>query len=330
MVSPDSLSGEAIIMPNTLPPAIEAIATPAISPADVITLRRHYFADNAISLREGEELFTVAARVGDAGCREWYEFFSEAIGVLLIDQVQPHGYLSEENADWLIARIMQDDHVLLKSEFETLLKVMERAREVPDKLAAFALGLVKDIVISGDGTTITGEKHAPGVVTAADVAALRRTLFVASSEGFGAVTRAEADVLFDIADATAGADNDPIFDDLFARAIGNHLLSGLGRRAPERKEALRREAWLDERRPLGSGIAANLRGIVFGKRQSAPAPAAPVPVTEVVTSEEAAWLKSRIRRDHRISSAERRLLAFLRDEAAEMDPSLDAVIVEAG
>jgi hypothetical protein len=315
-------------MPKTLPSAIEAIATPAISPADVITLRRHYFADNAISLREGEELFAVAARIGDAGCPEWHQFFSEAIGVLLIDQVQPHGYLSDENADWFIARIMDDGHVLLKTEFETLLKVMERAREVPDRLAAFALGLVKEIVISGDGTSVTGERHAPGVVTAADVAALRRTLFVASSEGFGSVTRAEADVLFDIADATAGADNDPSFDDLFARAIGNHLLSGLGRSAPDRKEALRREAWLDERRPLGSGIVANLRGIVFGKREAPPTPAAAPVATNIVTSEEAAWLKTRIHYNGEVGSAERALLAFLRNEAAEIDPSLDAVIAE--
>jgi hypothetical protein len=313
-------------MPKTLPSKIDAIATPAISPADVITLRRHYFADNAISLREAEELFAIAARIGDAGCREWHEFFSEAIGVLLIDQVQPYGYLSDENADWLIARIMDDGHVLLKSEYETLLKVMERAREVPDKLAAFALGLVKEIVLTGEGKSITGERHAPGVVTAADVAALRRTLFVASSEGFGSVTRAEADVLFDIADATADADNDPAFDDLFARAIGNHLLSGLGRRAPDRKAALRREVWLDERRPLGSGIAAHFRGIVFGRRTTQQPPQ-PAPVVEkIVTSAEAAWLRTRIHYNGKVGSAERALLDFLRKEAAEIDPSLDEVI----
>jgi hypothetical protein len=317
-------------MQPTLPSNIAELAKPSITADDVIALRRHYFADNSISLREGEELFALAERIGEADCREWHQFFSEAITVLLVDQIEPHGYLSDDNADWFIARIRADGHVLVKSEFETLLRVMERAREVPDRLATFALGLVKDIILNGDGTAITGEKHAPGVVTNADVAALRRTLFVASSEGFGSVTRAEADVLFDIADATAAADNDPAFDDLFARAIGNHLLSGLGRRAPDRKEALRRQAWLDERRPLISGIAANFRGIVFGKRQSPAPEAAPSsPATEIVTSEEAAWLKSRIRRDSNVSSAERALLTFLRNEAAQLDPSLDAVLAEA-
>ena len=312
------------------PPAITELATSGITADDVIALRRHYFADNAISLREGEELFTLAERIGDADCREWHQFFSEAITLLLVEQVEPRGYLSDANADWLIARIKADGHVLIRSEFETLLRVMERAREVPDRLAAFALGLVHDIILNGDGTAITGEKHAPGVVTAADVAALRRTLFVASSEGFGSVTRAEADVLFDIADATADADNDSGFDDLFARAVGNHLLSGQGRHAPDRKEALRREAWLDERRPLGSGITSTLRGLVFGRR-SAPAvvTAAPALPTAIVTSEEAEWLNTRIHRSGRVGSAERALLAFLRQEATEIDPSLDAIIAEA-
>ncbi|QRN80764.1 MAG: hypothetical protein JK586_04240, partial [Nocardiopsis sp. BM-2018] len=139
--------------PVTLPPEIAALAHPGISEADVVTLRRHYFADNAISLREGEELFR-------------------------------------------IDRIMEDGHVLLKTEFETLLKVMQQARRVPDCLAAFGLKLVADVVLTGEGESVTGERHAPGVVTKADVEALRRVLYVASSEGFGAVTRAEADVLF--------------------------------------------------------------------------------------------------------------------------------------
>lgn len=316
-------------MQPSFPSAFAAFASPAIGAEDVITLRRHYFGDDAISLREGEELFALAERIGDTDCREWHQFFSEAITLLLVDQIEPQGYLSDANADWFIARIKADGHVLLKSEFETLLRVMERAREVPDRLAAFALGLVKDVTLNGDGTAITGERHAPGVVTGADVDALRRTLFVASSEGFGSVTRAEAEVLYDIADATAGADNDPAFDDLFARAVGNHLLSGAGRRAPDRKEALRRQAWLDERQPLGSAIGATLRGLVFGRREAPVEIALPAPATEIVTSEEAAWLQSRLHRDGRISGAERALLAFLRSEAAQIDPSLDAVLAKA-
>ncbi|MGY6568271.1 MAG: hypothetical protein ACXIVE_04680 [Salinarimonas sp.] len=316
--------------PVTLPPEIAALAHPGISEADVVTLRRHYFADNAISLREGEELFRIAAGIGDAGPRAWHDFFSEAITELLVHQVQPAGYLSQENARWFMDRIMEDGHVLLKTEFETLLKVMQQARRVPDCLAAFGLKLVADVVLTGEGESVTGERHAPGVVTKADVEALRRVLYVASSEGFGAVTRAEADVLFEIAHKTVDASNDPSFADLFARAIGNHVLCGIGRHAPCPDEARRRETWLDERRSLGTGLGAVLRGI-FGARPVAESAgiSAFAAGDEVVTSEEALWLKQRIRSNDRLCPAERALLTFLDREARRIDPLLDRLLEEA-
>ncbi|MCC5979204.1 MAG: hypothetical protein JJU21_14165 [Salinarimonas sp.] len=316
--------------PVTVPPAMADLARPDLTPQDVLAMRRHYFANNAISLREGEELFAIAAMIGDEGCREWHQFFAEAITELLVHQVSPPGYLSEENARWFMDRIMEAGHVLLKTEFETLLRVMERARHVPDCLAAFGLKLVSDVVLSGDGTSVTGEQHAPGIVTKADVDALRRVLFVASSEGFGAVSRAEAEVLFDIADATADADNDPGFDDLFARAIGNHVLCGIGRHAPCPDEARRRETWLDETRPLGSGIGSILRGM-FGSRttQSIQSMQGPAFGDETVCSEEALWLKGRIRRNGKVCSAQREFLHFLSREARHIDPMLDRLIAEA-
>ncbi|MGY6645513.1 MAG: hypothetical protein ACXIVD_09860 [Salinarimonas sp.] len=316
--------------PVTIPPDMAALARPDLSPEDVLALRRHYFADNAISLREGEELFAIAEKIGDAGCREWHQFFAEAITELLVHQVSPPGYLSDENARWFMERIMAAGHVLLKTEFETLLRVMERARRVPDCLAAFGLKLVADVVLSGDGTSVTGEQHAPGVVTKADVDALRRVLFVASSEGFGAVSRAEAEVLFDIADATADAENDPAFDDLFARAIGNHVLCGIGRHAPCPDEARRREAWLDESRPLGSGIGSILRSM-FGSRKTPPVESTQRMAfgDEIVCSEEAQWLKGRIRRNGKVCSAQREFLHFLAREARHIDPMLDRLIAEA-
>lgn len=314
----------------TVPPDMAALARPELSPQDVLALRRHYFADNAISLREGEELFALAGKIGDAGCREWHQFFSEAITELLVHQVSPPGYLSQENARWFMDRILEDGHVLLKTEFETLLRVMERARQVPDCLAAFGLKLVGDVVLSGDGRSVTGERHAPGVVTRADVDALRRVLFVASSEGVGAVSRAEAEVLFDIADETADADNDPAFADLFARAIGNHVLCGIGRHAPCPEEARRRETWLDERRSLSSGIGSILRSM-FGTRTATPVADSRSTTfgDEVVCAEEAKWLEGRIRRNGKVCNAQRELLHFLAREARHIDPMLDRLIAEA-
>lgn len=307
-----------------------------LTPDGVRTLRRRFYGgDDAISLDEGETLFALARAVGERGCREWRDFFCEAIADLLVNQIAPRGYLSEAQAAWLIARLAGSP--VLSTEFAGLLKVMELSRSVPDRLAAFALGLVRDVVLTGEGEAVTGQRHEPGRVTRADVDALRRVLFVASSEGFGHVTRAEAEVLFDIADATAEADNDPSFPDLFARAVGNHLLAGPGRHAPSRIQSLRREAWLDQRRSLGAGVASTFRtmaaqafGLVPRDPEPTPEPLDVVALSpERVDDEELAWLIGRIEARPGFSPAERALLGFLARECENPSPRLLALAARA-
>lgn len=308
----------------------EALVDLPLTPDGVLALRRRFYGDDhAIDVDEGATLFALARRVGENGCREWADFFREAISDLLVHQIMPEGYMSDAKAEWLIGRMQGKP--ALSTEFATLLRVMELSRRVPDKLAAFALGLVKDVVLTGDGLAVTGERHEPGRVTRADVDALRRVLFVASSEGFGAVTRAEADVLFDIADATADAPNDPSFADLFARAIGNHLLAGTGRYAPTRLQTMHRQEWLDQRRTLGSGIASTFAAMAsraFGVSAREPAPEfephdAVVPASpEQVDADETTWLVERIERRPGFSEAERALLVFLLRECANLSPEV--------
>ena len=66
---------------------------------------------------------------------------------------------------------------MLSTEFAALLKVMELSRAVPDRLAAFGLALVREVVLTGEGEAITGERHAPGRVTRADVDAEMQSMF---------------------------------------------------------------------------------------------------------------------------------------------------------
>ncbi|WP_052340897.1 hypothetical protein [Salinarimonas rosea] len=322
-------------LPGSLPGSADGVATLdhlPLTPEGVRTLRRRVYGDDdAISLVEGEMLFTLARTVGERGCREWRDFFCESIADLLVHQVQPRGYLGEAEAAWLMARL--DGHAVLSTEFAALLKVMELSRSVPDRLAAFALGLVEQVVLTGEGEAITGHRHEPGRVTHADVDAMRRVLFVASSEGFGHVTRAEANVLFDIADATADAENDPSFADLFARAVGNHVLAGPGRHAPTRLQVMRREEWLDQRRTLGSGIAATFKTMAasaFGVRTRDVEPDADAlagdPVPARVEDEELAWLVARIGARPGLSAAERALLRFLGRECDDLAPSLRELV----
>lgn len=323
-------------------PDVAALADLPLTPDGVVALRSRFYDDHAIDIDEGDILFALARTVGERGCAEWRDFFREAICDLLVHQINPAGYLTEAKAVWLIARL--EGHPTISTEFATLLRVLELSRFVPDRLAAFALGLVRDVVLTGEGEAITGERHEPGRVTRADVDALRRVLFVASSEGFGHVTRAEANVLFEIADATVESDNDSSFADLFARAVGNHLLAGAGRFAPTRSQALSRESWLNQRRTLGGGIGSTFKAMAahaFGiasRRDAEDAqdttPENPLATVhgrspERVDEEEVSWLIARMEARPGLSEAERALLAFLQEECAALPEPLVALAAEA-
>jgi hypothetical protein len=334
-----------VLVNNTMPsfdldPAFTALVTSSVSAESVLLLRRKIYGDGVINLKEAEQLFLINDQIGDVDCPEWSAFFTEAVTDLVLQQSIPYGYVSEENAKWLMERITKDSAMSLRTEFEALLKVMENAVSVPQNLAAFALEQVKSVIMSGQGMSLYGEAYEPGRVTAADVKALRRVLYAASSEGFNSISREEAEILFDIAQQTSSASNDPSFDDLFARAIGNHVMSGAGWSAPSMAIALRRERWLDEQHSLGGGVA-DFFGRALGGMGSAftsllshhdqdksENPLLDTP-DDMITHEEADWIAARINRDGIISSAEKNLLRFLKSEASHLAPSLQSLMDKA-
>ena len=301
---------------------------------DVRDLRRAIYADSLVSREEAAILLDLEASLGPGAPKEWRQLLIEALTDHLVNQIRPAGYIREEDATWLIENL--DDALTLgPSAFAMLLAVMERARSVPDPLATFGLRVVERVVLTGQGGNVTGECHAPGRVTKADVEALRRVLYVASSEGFGQVTRPEAEVLFGIAEATIDARNDPSFPDLFARAVANHILSPGGRLPPSAAEALRRETWLDESRPLHVGVGSFFRSAVASivSREATPEPAVAALVTgslspDRIDAEEAEWLAERIGRNGRMSDAEHRLLVFLQEETGALPATLAALVAK--
>jgi hypothetical protein len=177
------------------------------------------------------------------------------------------------------------------------------------------------------------ERAAAGGLTAADVEELRRALLAGSGEGSGPITRDEADALLALVDATAGRDNHPSFSDLFARALGNHLLALGEPVGPEVRESLRRDRWLDERHPITGGVrgffARSLTCIISGDgfvnaagswlaRGAADAvfEAKLGQAGQMIDRAEAAWLRRRLAGCESGASAVRALLDFVHDEAA--------------
>lgn len=310
----------------------EIVARGEVRADDVLDLRRAVFGEITVTREEVEALFLI-----DEGTErrtpEWRAFFLEAVTDWLVRQQEPVGYITDAQADWLIARIEADRRVRDRTELELVVRVLELADQAPASLAAFGLSLVTRSVVENDG-----------VISAEEVERMRRLVFAMGGPGRMAVTRDEAAALFDLNDATRGRDNDPSWTDFFKRAVANAVTAAAGWAPPGREEALRRQAWLEAPTPgvgaVLAGVAGALgrldgpmiRGLLtpddtFGERlevqTAATASAAPVDASE------ARWLLDRIGRDGEFDVNERALITFLREIAPSTDPSLHALIDQA-
>ena len=310
-----------------------------ISTADVAAIRRGYYRDGLISEPESDAFFAI-----EQNCKapaEWGALFIEAITDYLVHQVKPEGYITAENAGWLIERISHDGKIATRNEFELLVKVLEEARWSPTSLSALALAQVRDAVTEGAGPLRQGAKPANGTVTAADVAVLRRILYASGGDGNIAVTRAEVEVLMDINDAADETLSDASWIDLYTKAIANHLMAGSGFAPPPREEALKREEWLEAEPSLGGYFADMVRGGLQGVWDAYHIPDAEtvelgrleeykrsILVSEEITAPESAWLADRIGRDGRVSDAEKALLEFIGTNCPKIDPSLKSLIAK--
>jgi len=313
----------------------EIKARGSIKDADVLKLRRNYYDDGSISADEAEVIFALndACPVQDPA---WADCFVETITDYLVEQAEPRGYVTAENAHWLIERIARDGQVGSKTELELLVNVLDKARWAPQSLVRFALEQVKRAVISGNGPLRSGKQLEPGVVSEADVDLLRRILYSAASDGSIAITRTEAEVLFEIDEASTGHDNHPAWTDLYVKAIANCVMAASGYAPPPREVALAREAWLDRRGELSldailNGMGSGLKGLFGGYREQTAEERAIGQLTqqkveiitrEAVTPADARWLAERIGRDGRVTPNERALLMFLKTESPTIDPAL--------
>jgi hypothetical protein len=298
---------------------------------DVLALRREVFGQIAVTREEVDLLFRIDEQIPTPST-EWHAFFVEALTDWLVRQQEPAGYVTVEQAEWLIARIDQDRRLRRDSEIEVVLRVLELADEAPPELSAFGLSLIsRSLVASGAS------------IAAADVDAMRRLVFALSGPGSVSVTKEEADALFDLNDQTRGLANDPAWTDFFKRAVANAVTAAAGWTAPDRAKAMSREVWLEapEASPLGlvgqalrsvGGLTPSfIRNALFGddmaefnahleRREAAARDALPV------SQDEAAWLLARIGRDKEFDVNEKALVSFLRDLSPTMHPSLAPLI----
>ena len=320
----------------------EIKARGSIKDADVLKLRRNYYDDGIITAEEADVIFALneACPVQDPA---WADCFVETITDYLVEQVGPPGYLTVENARWLIERIGRGGRVDTKTELELLVNVIDKARWAPQSLVRFALEQVKQAVISGTGPLRSGEMLEPGIVGESDVDLLRRILYAAASDGCIAITRVEAEVLFEIDESSSGRDNHPAWTDLFIKAIANCAMAASGYAPPPREAVLAGEVRLDRRGHLSldwilSGVGPGRKGFFAGYREQTTEEGAIAHLTrqkvEIITHDavepaNAAWLAQRIGREGKITPNERALLMFLKTESPAIDPALRGLVDKA-
>lgn len=315
----------------------EIASTSRIDADAVRVLRREVFADGVVSSDEAETLFALNAACTDQ-CAEWPLFFIEAITDYIVHQEKPSGYISVKNADWLIDAISRDGRVDSMTELELLVRVLEAAKFSTERLAAFALRQVMYAVVEAKGPLLVGGELVPGLIGKAEVDLLRRILYAFGGDGNIAITKSEAEVLFEINDGTAGARNDPSWNDLFVKAIANFVMCASGYEAPTREEALRHENFLDRADADIGGFFARMasgggRGMLAAYRLSTDIDAdwearnqwndACARRAERIDCVEAKWIAERIGKDGRLQENELALVKFIKQTSPSIHPDIN-------
>lgn len=302
--------------------AEQAMADGTISAEDILALRRAGWGDGRIEPHEAEAIFAIDHRLADPGA-EWTDFFVEAIGEYVVNQIEPRGYVTDDNAAWLRAHLDRDGHLHAMSEIALLVRVFEKALSVPQALRDYAVAEIEEAVLTGSGPTRCGGQFAAGTVTAAEAAILRRILFASGGDRPAGVSRGEAESLFRIKDAALGGANAPEWKRLFVQGVGNYLQGFSGSAPLSRDRAAQLEGFMNDHsssvggfmlraaRSIGGG---NRMGVVFGRRQPGPALAGLVERAREVTRDEKGWLDAMIDANGVVDEYDQALLEFLAED----------------
>lgn len=316
----------------------------SVREGDVRELRALYFGETPLLEQDADAIFEI-----DAACAvkdpAWQAFFIEAITDFVVDSAEPRGYINTDNADWLVERIARDGQIETRSELEILIRVIDKARWSPESLVKFTLNAVKDAVVSGRGAQRGSGGEEAGVVTNDDVELIRRIIYAFGGDGHISVSRAEAEVLFEINDLTAEKTDNAQWTELFVKAITGVVMATSGYRAPTRDVALRREQWLQSRGDLSLGqfVSAMFKSDAAGfmslfseqseedrELERLERERREILTAEVVTGDEAEWLIAQIERDGQLTDNEKCLLMHLKGVRTKIDPRLQAMIDKAG
>lgn len=176
-----------------------ARTTGKVADEDVTALRREIYDSGAVDQDELKNLFEIE-RARSAHNPLWSALFREAVVDLALFRTPPSGYLSDDNAQWLIAQIGDRKDARTDTELEALAALVERAQQVPLDFSAYVLRQIKNAVVYADGPDAAGRTLTPGAIAGPEIKLIQRVLWGAGCGGHLAISRDEAEALFEIAD----------------------------------------------------------------------------------------------------------------------------------
>ncbi len=305
--------------------AQRAAADGQVTSEELLTLRREGWGDGIVTRAEAEALFALNNSLRERS-PDWCDFFVEAIGEFVLNGTPPRLQCSLEEAEWLIGQIDHDGVTESLVELETMVRIIERAENTPDRLKTYVLDQVEREVLTGTGPTRCGGALAATHITSAECRIIRRVIFASGGHGPAAVTRFDAEMLFRLKDETLAEENSPDWDDLFVDGVANFLKGFTlpsAQVSHERKlelEAFAADNSASVSRLMGRVASeapqvANHFGKVFGKKRAdGPDYGEIAAAGEVVTEFESEWLETMIAADGTVDELESRLIARLATE----------------
>ena len=298
-----------------------------ISAEEILELRRLGWTDDQIGPDEAEALFA-ANDACTAPTPAWCDFFVEALSTFIVQTVEPRGCVDDEMGDELITRIDCDGRVETMAELELVVRVLEAASNVTERLKTYALAQLEHAVLSGEGPTRHGELSPKGI-NDTECTLLRRLIFAPAGDRPAAVSQREAEMLFRLKDASLYEVNSPKWEKLFVQGVANYLFGFGGHEPLSHDRAAELESFMGcECAGIGSFLGRVFTskpdfGGSFGSllnmgQQYGPVIAGAAEEASELTPDEGNWLTHMLEADEELDPMEKALLAAVAEETGEV------------
>lgn len=180
---------------------------------EVVAIKKRLYEDGVIDREEADFLFELNDNVsGKANHETWKTFFIEAITDHVLEDDETPGEIDDDEANYLINKIKGDGQID-ETELALIVNICDKATgESPESFSDFVLSSIKSAILED------------GVVDLEEVQMLRKVIYGGGGGGGADVDRAEADLLFEVNDATTGNENAAEWKDFFVEALSKHVL----------------------------------------------------------------------------------------------------------